>query len=226
MRSEVEARLQAHMADLAAGGSGLPGLPGRQGAAAAADAATATATSAAPPARRPMAGPVASIPMSTAVGTELIVRLLLRGGNQPTRLGFVLTKSNVVVSVVPGSLTHVAGFAPGDAILAINGRTLSDPGHAANDNGDGGGGDDDEEKAGVRPAGPLLAALVKDKAVQEKGGELLIQMSRGGEQALKGLPPHVRANVAAQQSGAGAGAGGAATAAEPSRSGDRAVLRF
>ena len=230
MRSDVEARVQAHMADLAAGGSGLPGLPGRQGAAASTAAGATTAAAAMTARNHSSQQPVASIPLSTAVGAELFVRLLLRGGPQPIRLGFVLTKTNVVVSVVPGSLTHVAGFAPGDALLAINGRSLGDAGDDDADAEDEDEDGDDDEKAGVRPAGPLLTALVKDKTVQEKGGELLIRMRRRGEQALKSLPAQVRANLAAaQQSSPSAGGAAAATAteaAEPSRAGDRAVLRF
>ena len=36
----------------------------------------------------------------------------------------VLTKENAVVSVAPGSLTHVAGFRPGDVLLAVNGQEV------------------------------------------------------------------------------------------------------
>ena len=37
------------------------------------------------------------------------------------KLGFVLTKENVVVAVSPGSLSHIAGFVPGDVIIAVDG---------------------------------------------------------------------------------------------------------
>ena len=37
------------------------------------------------------------------------------------KLGFVLTKENVVVAVSPGSLSHIAGFVPGDVIMAVDG---------------------------------------------------------------------------------------------------------